>query len=280
MYGLVTAVPVAIGAVRAAIGHWALAVYLARIADKSKPTFEQGWDFINRYSWFFRGRKATGSKFKANWRNLAYQKLNLNVNRDATVYTPKIETIGLENLKRASNAKAGVVLVTVHTRLVTSALKVFEDNGIDFVTMGRSKPGMVKVNAYGLAGIPDHIRSDETALLVARKALRSGKLIYCCVDFFVRKPGFQIYENLIGNGLFELSKRCRSAMVFSMANVTEDGTIQISFSEPIHPVSEVSVEQMMDSFRSFVMLHTANDFEWKFGNMSMHPRALRGPVEN
>lgn len=252
------------GVVRAGLGQALLKLYMRRHRRLTgRDQFDLGWDFIRRFRWLFRGREHSGNRFQAAWQNIAFVKLLILINARENTVTPPIIIHGQTALTDAAGADGPVIVVTIHTRLVGALTKVFEDLKIPFaviVSAGNQRgPRLV----YGVNQPQDQILTGRDTLLVARKKMTAGQLIYGCVDFTARVRGTLYHHNYVAEGLFAFARKTNATLVYAITNVNAGGVLQTTFARPQIAVPDASAAQLAEDFVRFVKTQpaTPNDLQ-------------------
>lgn len=270
-----------IGTARYKFGQFLLNVLARHRASlPARARFELGWQFIRKFQWLFRGRDLSGNRYSSDWKNYAFMRLLAILNNGTDRFVPSIQVYNEGALLQAIEDQVGIVVVTLHSRVHTVLSRVFEERGISHSVIANSLAVQVFSELLGLRGKVDLVRLGDSSLLVARKKLRAGRLIWTCADFTVREPGTLYHDIYVADGLFEFAKNCGARLVYAVSNVSEDGIVEVFLSRPSIDEERASPFALANDFVDFCRTASTAPADWKIGPWTLRERSQTKQFDN
>jgi hypothetical protein len=269
------------GALRYKIGLSLLRLFIVMNRKKPAPElFRSGWKFIWATRWFFKGKEAYGNRYRINWRNFAYMRLLEQVKARDLSFVPELERVNHRALTALAASGRPIVMVAIHARLISCLNKMLEDLGIASSVVAISDETNRVSKLFGLKGEVDIIPLDADSMLLARQRLKMGRLVCCCADFTVRRPGTLYHDRYIADGMFAFAQKCHASLIYAVAGITDAGEARIVVAEPAVSENGCSSVELAADFIRFIESATDSPPGWKIGSWALRSASTRKQHDN
>jgi hypothetical protein len=200
-------------------------LWISSAADPNSR-FSILWKFGIKCGWLFRFRQYYSNDFQLNWKAIVLHRVVEVINAKHPDYSPRIHLRGVELIYKIRNSKKNVVLVTIHTGISLSIVRVLNEFGIESSLIAVGNP-QEELTILGGNCELDVICRSKYSLVEARRKLRQGKWIVCCADDAPVESGKTNETLLMGTGIFNFAKRTEAEIIFAVAQVSNDGEIVV-----------------------------------------------------
>jgi hypothetical protein len=207
-------------------------------------------------------------------------KLLERIDSGAERFVPALRVSNVEALTELADAKTAIVVVCAHSRVEYVINRVFENCGIEYSNIAISASVQRFSELLGLTGKVDLIPLADNSLLLARKKLKAGRLVRTSADFTARVPGTLYHDNYVAESLFEFARNCRAPIVYGVANVSDDGFVEVYFARPDVDQSEVTPHALARDFVKFVCAVSPSPHDWKIGPWTLRTESRHKQLDN
>lgn len=258
-----------------AVGALARSIIVAKARrNRQLPPDEalkEALEFAHRNAFLFSRRSGLKNRFDTNWQNLVFNDALGAIQLRHPDFAPPTIIHGRDILKGAVASGRRLVMISVHTGLMESSMKVLDEEGCRIAFLRTRKPPANWLAPYRLTRRPNVILPDSDSLLLARKALKSGSVVYGCVDFTLKQSGSLISNRHVSLGLFEFARRNGASLLFSNARADAQGVVHTHFGQSTLIDSATDIFQFGQEFCDFVDATSAKLTDWSIVRTDSDP---------
>jgi hypothetical protein len=228
-------------------------LYFGRAAS-AEDQFSDLWRFSIRHKWLFALKEHYLNPLRIPWENLLVRWLLRIVKSRNPKYKPRIIAHGNELIVDMYKSDRNIVIITIHTALTTSIVRFLEENKVkcslivdqEYVAQG------TEGDNFGFAGEADLLYRSKDIFLEARRKLRNGRAVVCCVDYLSDKTNHGVCKQYISTAIFDFSKKIGAEVLYALPHISESGCIVIEFSRPLIIINTRSSIDLAQDFISFI----------------------------
>jgi len=220
---------------------------------------------INRIGWLAHAIQDHRNNFRFPAREVSFRIVLREMARTGHRFVPQQTAHGVELLQPNKDNGNPAIVVTLHSPLSGSLLKLYETLEIPSTTIIRD-PDKVQKNAelLGMKGKIDHVNLTPDCLFSIRRKLAAGRLVSVCVDF-VSKQKDGASDMMISPSLFEFAKMTGSPIVYARVGVSNDANIEITFASPALDPAISSPDELSHDFIRWLTTHHGDQRRFSVG---------------
>lgn len=208
------------------------------IAGNTDPItkFSILWKFGYKFRWLLQLRELYANQYRVPWQNILLRRAIQLVQDEYPDYKPTIRVVDPRIIEGLNAKKERVVIVTIHNEISSSIIRALKNFGVDSCLIATSDPSHL-LKAWGCDAEIDVLRTSRYVLLSARGKILKGNWIVCCSDIAYNG------ELLVRKQIFEFARQMEAEIVFALANVSDQGDIEITCSAPALSARRSSTEE-------------------------------------
>jgi hypothetical protein len=176
---------------------------------------------------------------------------------------------GLELISDLNSAEK-VILVTIHNGISLSIIRMLKDIDKESCLIAADTDQTREFSLYSCDYEADVIKRSKYVFLKARDKLKQRKWIVCYADEMQEEAGLSNGELLMGTGIFDFAHKMGAHLIFCLAQVSNNGEIDIKFGRP-DVGSYLSSNEMAKKFISFLDSALVVKKRWKVGRWQHTP---------
>ncbi|MDQ6869124.1 MAG: hypothetical protein M3178_12265 [Pseudomonadota bacterium] len=207
--------------------------------------FSDLWNFCRHYKFLFALGEYFPNRFHIPLQNFVFKNILEVVRTKYPAYKPNIRVRTSESISTLFNIEEKIIVVTVHTAISSIIIEILQELGIksSFVMADASHR---QVGVLGYNKIDVILRSQDV-FLIARRKLKEGRVICCCVD--ERSIYNQLY---VGIGIFDFAKIIDAKIIFFIPQISDEGEVFIYLAAINNTMEKLSSIDLAQDFVSFI----------------------------